>query len=87
MPLRRTQRAADVPYAAQRSNAQALIERIPFGRTGHVSSRIVFGAAALGGMKQDCADRTLVLEHGVNHIDTAADTIQAWHRSRRHCSA
>jgi aryl-alcohol dehydrogenase-like predicted oxidoreductase len=51
-----------------------MIERIPFGRTGHVSSRILFGAAALGGMKQDRADRTLelLLEHGVNHIDTAA---------------
>ncbi|MDP6374342.1 MAG: aldo/keto reductase [Pseudomonadales bacterium] len=51
-----------------------MIERIPFGNTGHDSSRIIFGAAALGGMKQARADATLdlVLEHGVNHIDTAA---------------
>ena len=38
-----------------------MIERIPFGRTGHTSSRIIFGAAALGGMKQERADRTLEL--------------------------
>lgn len=51
-----------------------MIERIPFGRTGHHSSRIIFGAAALGGMSQDRADRTLELldAYGVNHIDTAA---------------
>ena len=51
-----------------------MIERIPFGRTGHHSSRIIFGAAALGGMKQARADATLELldEFGLNHIDTAA---------------
>lgn len=51
-----------------------MIERIPFGRTGHTSSRIIFGAAALGGMKQERADRTLELldQYQVNHIDTAA---------------
>ena len=51
-----------------------MIEKIPFGRTGHTSSRIIFGAATLGGMKQDRADATLelLLEYGVNHIDTAA---------------
>ena len=27
------------------------IERLPFGSTGHQSSRIIFGAAALGAMK------------------------------------
>jgi aryl-alcohol dehydrogenase-like predicted oxidoreductase len=50
------------------------IERIPFGRTGHHSSRVLFGAAALYSMKQDRADRLLetLLEFGVNHIDTAA---------------
>jgi aryl-alcohol dehydrogenase-like predicted oxidoreductase len=52
-----------------------MIERIPFGRTGHRSSRIIFGAAALGGMKQEKVDRTLplLLQHGINHIDVAAD--------------
>lgn len=51
-----------------------MIERVPFGRTGHVSSRTIFGAAALGGMSQARADGVLelLLEHGVNHIDTAA---------------
>ena len=50
------------------------MERIPFGRTGHVSSRVIFGAAALGRMRQEKADALLelLLEHGVNHIDTAA---------------
>ena len=45
----------------------------PFGHTGHESSRVIFGAAALGAMSQDRADATLALidAHGVNHIDTA----------------
>jgi aryl-alcohol dehydrogenase-like predicted oxidoreductase len=45
-----------------------------FGRTGHESTRIIFGAAALGGVSQDDADRTLetLLRHGINHIDVAA---------------
>src|ERR1700730_19276995 len=45
-----------------------------FGRTGHSSSRTLFGAAALSRVSQDVADRTLevLLSHGVNHIDTAA---------------
>lgn len=51
-----------------------MIERIPFGRTGHVSSRTIFGAAALGGMSQARADAVLekLAAYGVNHIDTAA---------------
>ena len=51
-----------------------MIEKIPFGRTGHLSTRTLFGAAALGGVTQAEADRTLevLLEYGVNHIDTAA---------------
>jgi aryl-alcohol dehydrogenase-like predicted oxidoreductase len=46
----------------------------PFGRTGHQSTRIIFGAAAIGNVSQDEADQTLELirEHGINHIDTAA---------------
>jgi aryl-alcohol dehydrogenase-like predicted oxidoreductase len=45
----------------------------PFGRTGHLSSRVIFGAAAFGEMSQDRADATLALleSYGVNHIDTA----------------
>jgi aryl-alcohol dehydrogenase-like predicted oxidoreductase len=51
-----------------------MIERAPFGATGHDSSRAVFGAAALGSVSKGDADRALelLLEHGVNHIDTAA---------------
>ncbi len=50
------------------------IERRPFGRTGHMSSAVIFGAAALGKVDQATADRVLdlLLEHGVNHIDVAA---------------
>lgn len=46
----------------------------PFGSTGHLSTRIIFGAAALGGMNQDRADATIaeVRAAGVNHFDTAA---------------
>jgi aryl-alcohol dehydrogenase-like predicted oxidoreductase len=51
-----------------------MIERAPFGATGHESSRCIFGAAALGSVSKQDADRTLelLLEHGVNHIDVAA---------------
>jgi len=50
-----------------------MIPKTPFGRTGHMSTRTLFGAAALGGVTQDVANRTLdsLLEYGVNHIDTA----------------
>jgi aryl-alcohol dehydrogenase-like predicted oxidoreductase len=50
------------------------IQLLPFGRTGHQSTRIIFGAAALGSVSQDVADRTLevLLEHNINHIDVAA---------------
>jgi aryl-alcohol dehydrogenase-like predicted oxidoreductase len=46
----------------------------PFGSTGHQSTRLLFGAAALGNVTQDEADQTmeLIREHGINHIDTAA---------------
>lgn len=51
-----------------------MIERIEFGGTGHFSTRMIFGAAGLGRMKQERADQVLdiLLEFGVNHIDTAA---------------
>jgi aryl-alcohol dehydrogenase-like predicted oxidoreductase len=51
-----------------------MIQRRPFGRTGHLSSATLFGAAALARASQDDADRALetLLRHGVNHIDTAA---------------
>lgn len=45
-----------------------------FGRTGHTSTRAIFGAAALSNVSQDDADRTLevLLTYGINHIDVAA---------------
>ncbi len=51
-----------------------MISKMPFGRTGHDSTRTIFGAAALGRVSQDDADRTMetVIEYGVNHIDVAA---------------
>lgn len=51
-----------------------MIPTATFGRTGHRSTRVLFGAAALGAMSQQRADATLELiaQHGVNHIDTAA---------------
>ncbi len=51
-----------------------MIEKIPFGRTGHNSTRTLFGAAAFATSPQEEANRILdlLLEYGVNHIDTAA---------------
>jgi aryl-alcohol dehydrogenase-like predicted oxidoreductase len=51
-----------------------MIPTLDFGRTGHESTRIVFGAAALSEVSQEEADQTLELirSHGINHIDTAA---------------
>ena len=50
------------------------IPTAPFGRTGHESSRVIFGAAALARVSQERADAVLPLldEFGVNHLDTAA---------------
>jgi aryl-alcohol dehydrogenase-like predicted oxidoreductase len=68
-----------------------MIETLPFGRTGHRSTRILFGAAALGAMKQERADRVLetILEFGVNHVDVAASygdaelRLRPWLREHR----
>ena len=50
-----------------------MIETAPFGSTGHLSSRVIFGGAALGAMPQERATATLdlVVAAGVNHLDTA----------------
>src|SRR4051812_30018226 len=68
-----------------------MLERAPFGKTGHRSSRVIFGAAALGSMSQERADELLVTldEFGVNHLDTAAAygdselRLAPWLRGRR----
>ena len=38
-----------------------MIERAPFGATGHESSRAIFGAASLGSVSKRDADRALEL--------------------------
>lgn len=50
-----------------------MIPRQEFGRTGHASTRVIFGAYALNEATQSEADAALelLLEYGVNHIDTA----------------
>lgn len=50
-----------------------MIETLEFGRTGHASTRVIFGAATLGGMRQSKADDVLTLmrEAGINHLDVA----------------
>ena len=68
-----------------------MIEKSPFGRTGHQSTRVIFGAAALGAMKQEKADQVLdiLIEYGINHLDTAASygeselRIGPWMREHR----
>ena len=44
-----------------------------FGRTGHMSTIVIFGSFAVGQLPQKEADAAmeLLLEHGVNHIDVA----------------
>jgi aryl-alcohol dehydrogenase-like predicted oxidoreductase len=50
-----------------------MIAKIPFGRTGHLSTRTIFGAAALKAATPQESERTLelLLRYGVNHIDVA----------------
>jgi aryl-alcohol dehydrogenase-like predicted oxidoreductase len=68
-----------------------MIPKAMFGRTGHESTRAVFGGAALWDPSREVADRTLdvLLEYGVNHIDTAAsygkseDAIGPWMKRYR----
>src|SRR6201993_3773657 len=51
-----------------------MIDKQRFGRTGHESTRVVFGGAALSKVTQDEADQTLevLLRYGINHLDVAA---------------
>ena len=51
-----------------------MVEKIPFGHTGHLSTRTLFGSAAFFTASQEQADQTMpvLFEYGVNHIDTAA---------------
>jgi aryl-alcohol dehydrogenase-like predicted oxidoreductase len=69
----------------------AMIATLPFGATGHRSTRLIFGAAALGAMRREKADAILdlLVGNGINHIDTAASygdselRIGPWMREHR----
>jgi aryl-alcohol dehydrogenase-like predicted oxidoreductase len=60
------------------------IEQAEFGRTGHQSTRVVFGGASLAQVDQRTADQTLdvLLEYGVNHLDVASEYGEAEVRIR-----
>lgn len=51
-----------------------MIPKLVFGRSEQVSTRALFGAAALGDVSQKETDATMdvLLSYGVNHVDTAA---------------
>jgi predicted aldo/keto reductase-like oxidoreductase len=51
-----------------------MIPKMLFGKTGHLSTRTLFGAAAFSRVTQAEADKTMeiLIKYGVNHIDTAA---------------
>src|SRR4051812_48197997 len=63
----------------------SMIRTQQFGSTGHESTRTIFGAAALWGASEEDGQRALdlLLEHGINHIDTAA----SYGRSERRVGA
>ncbi|MFZ6005277.1 MAG: aldo/keto reductase [Actinomycetota bacterium] len=69
-----------------------MLPTAPFGSTGHQSTRLIFGAAALSRMRQERADEVLEAVHdaGVNHIDTAASygdselRLAPWLQRHRH---
>jgi aryl-alcohol dehydrogenase-like predicted oxidoreductase len=50
------------------------IDLADFGRTGHQSTRVIFGGASLAQVSQRAADETLdvLLSYGVNHLDVAS---------------
>jgi len=50
------------------------IATLLFGRSGHLSTRTIFGGAALSHVTQQEADQALelLLRYGVNHLDVAA---------------
>ncbi len=51
------------------------MEKRRLGRLEHSSSVLIYGAAALGEVSQDVADRSIqeALDGGINHVDVAAD--------------
>jgi aryl-alcohol dehydrogenase-like predicted oxidoreductase len=68
-----------------------MLQQRRFGRTGHLSTVAIFGAAAFWEISQEQADRVMeqVIASGVNHIDVAPSYGQAeerigpWMRNER----
>ena len=60
------------------------MEQRRLGRTGHLSTVVTLGTAAIGRVEQDAADRAIqtALDHGVNHIDVAPSYGEAERRLR-----
>ena len=60
------------------------IAQAEFGRTGHRSTRVIFGGACLAAVSQRVADQTLdvLLSYGVNHLDVASSYGEAEARIR-----
>lgn len=68
-----------------------MIQKMEFGKTGHQSTRTIFGGASLWEVTQEEADRVLdiLLKYNVNHIDTGSTygdsekRIGAWMKDHR----
>jgi aryl-alcohol dehydrogenase-like predicted oxidoreductase len=68
-----------------------MIEKLLFGKTGHQSTRTIFGAAALSQVSESEKSEALevLFEYGINHIDTAASygdaelQLEPWLRPHR----
>src|SRR3712207_8823854 len=56
--IRRPPRSTLFPYTTL---FRSMIPRLTFGRTGHQSTRLLFGAAAFSNVSQDDADQTMEL--------------------------
>jgi predicted aldo/keto reductase-like oxidoreductase len=70
----------DAISIAEQSEKEAnMIPSLSFGRTGHQSARTIFGAAAFWETPQRDVDATmdLILQNGVNHVDTASSYAQS----------
>src|ERR1700746_2632755 len=71
-------------FSSSASGGLVPIEQAEFGRTGHFSSRVIFGGAALAHVTQRVAGETpdVRLAHGVNHLDVASSYGEAEVRIR-----
>lgn len=67
-------RRPDIDTQLNVQYCRGMVPKSMFGRTGHESSRIIFGAMAFFQVEQSVADRVMerVVGAGINHIDTAS---------------